>query len=96
VEYAREAASYLRGKGLRVVIDLGADKLGAKIRNARLMRYPYIAVIGDKEAMARTLSIRSRQEGELGAMPLPMFADKLATEATPPRLHKGSTEGPAR
>jgi threonyl-tRNA synthetase len=88
VEYAEDAASYLRGKGLRVVTDLGPDKLGAKIRNARLMRYPYIAVIGDKEAMARTLSVRSRQEGELGAIPLPAFAERLLAEATPPRLHK--------
>jgi len=46
------------------------------------MRYPYIAVIGDKEAMARTLSVRSRQEGELGALPLPMFAEKILAEAT--------------
>ncbi len=90
VEYAQEAASYLRGKGLRVVTDLGPDKLGAKIRNARLMRYPYIAVIGDKEAMARTLSIRSRQEGELGAIPLPSFAERLLAEATPPRLRQRS------
>ena len=52
------------------------------------MRYPYIAVIGDKEAMARTLSVRSRQEGELGAMPLPSFAERLLVEATPPRVHK--------
>jgi threonyl-tRNA synthetase len=88
VEYAEDAARYLRGKGLRVVTDLGADKLGAKIRNARLMSYPYIAVIGDKEAMARTLSVRSRQEGELGAIPLPSFAERLLVEATPPRLHK--------
>ncbi len=86
VDYAHEVASYLRGKGLRVVCDLGADKLGAKIRHARLMRYPYIAVIGDKEAMARTLSVRSRQDGELGALPLPMFAEQLLAEATPPRL----------
>jgi threonyl-tRNA synthetase len=93
VEYANEAAAYLRGKGLRVVCDLGADKLGAKIRNARLMRYPYIAVIGDKEAMARTLSVRSRQDGELGALPLPMFAEKLLAEATPPRLHKAQGQG---
>jgi threonyl-tRNA synthetase len=93
VEYASEAAAYLRGKGLRVVCDLGADKLGAKIRNARLMRYPYIAVIGDKEAMARTLSVRSRQDGELGALPLPMFAEKLLAEATPPRLHKAQGQG---
>ncbi len=94
VEYAREVASYLRSKGLRVVTDLGADKLGAKIRNARLMRYPYIAVIGDKEAMARTVSVRSRQGGELGAMPLPMLAEKLLEEATPPRIHTATDPKP--
>ena len=91
VDYANDAATYLRGKGLRVVSDLGADKLGAKIRNARLMRYPYIAVIGDKEAMARTLSIRSRQEGELGPVPLAAFADRLIAEAIPPRLKESSS-----
>jgi threonyl-tRNA synthetase len=84
--YAEEAASYLRGKGLRVVTDFGADKLGAKIRSARLMRYPYIAVIGDKETMARSVSVRSHKEGELGAMPLAAFAERLLTEATPPRI----------
>ena len=57
------------------------------------MRYPYIAVIGDKEAMARTLSVRSRQDGELGALPLPMFAEKLLAEATPPRLQKAQSQG---
>jgi threonyl-tRNA synthetase len=91
VDYANDAASYLRGKGLRVVTDLGADKLGAKIRTARLMRYPYIAVIGDKEATTRTLSIRSRQDGELGPIPLPAFADRLLAEAVPPRLKEASS-----
>jgi threonyl-tRNA synthetase len=52
------------------------------------MRYPYIAVIGDKEAMARTLSVRSRQEGELGPIPLPSFAERLLVEAMPPRLSR--------
>ena len=88
VAYAEEVAAVLRTKGLRVVTDLGADKLGAKIRNARLMRYPYIAVIGDKEAAARTLSIRSRQDGELGAIPLEAFSDKLLAEASPPRIQR--------
>jgi threonyl-tRNA synthetase len=91
VDYANDAASYLRGKKLRVVTDLGADKLGAKIRTARLMRYPYIAVIGDKEATSRTLSIRSRQDGELGPIPLPAFADRLLVEAVPPRLKEVSS-----
>jgi threonyl-tRNA synthetase len=93
IEYAKDATSYLRGKGIRVVADLGADKLGAKIRTARLMRYPYIAVIGDKEAMARTLSIRSRQEGELGPLPLGAFADRLLTESTPPRISPVARQG---
>jgi threonyl-tRNA synthetase len=91
LDYANDAASYLRSKGLRVVTDLGADKLGAKIRSARLMRYPYIAVIGDKEATTRTLSIRSRQEGELGPIPLPAFADRLLAEAVPPRLKEAGS-----
>ena len=69
-----------------MVSDLGADKLGAKIRNARLMRYPYIAVIGDKEVEGRTLSIRSRQEGELGPLALDAFADKLVAESIAPRI----------
>jgi threonyl-tRNA synthetase len=93
LEYARDAMSYLRGKGLRVVADLGADKLGAKIRSARLMRYPYIAVIGDKEAMARSLSIRSREQGELGPLPLAAFAERLLSEAIPPRISPAVREG---
>jgi threonyl-tRNA synthetase len=88
VAYAEEVAAYLRARDLRVVTDLGSDKLGAKIRNARLMRCPYIAVIGDKEVEARTLSIRSREKGELGAMPLAEFAEQLVKEAQPPQIAK--------
>jgi threonyl-tRNA synthetase len=55
------------------------------------MRYPYIAVIGDKEATTRTLSIRSRQEGELGPIPLAAFADRLLAEAVPPRLKEAAS-----
>jgi len=93
IDYAKDAMEHLRSKGIRVVADLGADKLGAKIRTARLMRYPYIAVIGDKEAMARTLSVRSRQEGELGPLPLAAFAERLLVEATPPRITPALREG---
>ena len=66
--------------------DFGADKLGAKIRNARLMRYPYIGVIGEKEATARAIAPRSREAGDLGALPLEAFADRLVEESTPPRI----------
>jgi threonyl-tRNA synthetase len=92
-EYADEVVAHLRGRGLRVNADLGADKLGAKIRNARLMRVPYIVVIGDKEAAERTVSPRSRDlDKNLEAMPLEAFADKLIAESQPPTLKKPRPE----
>ena len=46
-DYAEEAAAELRKQGFRVTFDLSRDRLGAKIRNGRLMRIPYIGVIGE-------------------------------------------------
>jgi threonyl-tRNA synthetase len=82
-EFAREAEAYLLSRGVRVIADLGADKLGAKIRNARMMRYPYLGILGDREAETRTVSPRSRELGELEAMSLQSFADRVLAEATP-------------
>jgi threonyl-tRNA synthetase len=65
-------------------VDLSADKLGAKVRNARLQRYPYLLVVGAKEAEAGTVGVRSRDKGELGAMPLEELAAKLLEEARAP------------
>ncbi len=62
-EYAHEVRAALAARGLRVTLDVGADKLGAKIRNARLMRIPTSVVVGDKEAEAGHVSPRSRDEG---------------------------------
>jgi threonyl-tRNA synthetase len=84
--YAQEAVTYLRGQGFRVTADLSADKLGAKIRNARLLRVPYILVVGDKEAQNRQVAPRSRDlNKDLGPMGLEEFAQKLAAEAQPPK-----------
>jgi threonyl-tRNA synthetase len=85
-EYAERVRQELAKRGLRVIIDAGADKLGAKIRNARMMRYPYLVVLGDDEATAGTVSPRSRDEGELGSMTIQAFAERLLAEAKPPRL----------
>jgi threonyl-tRNA synthetase len=85
-EYASRVQHELAARGLRVALDAGAEKLGAKIRNARLMRHPYIAVIGEEEATGGTLSPRSRDAGELGKMSVADFAAKLEQEARPPRL----------
>ena len=82
--YAREVAAHLTARGLRIEVDTSADKLGAKIRNARLTRVPYMCVVGAKEAEAKAVGVRSRDRGELGAMPLDQFADLVLTEAKLP------------
>jgi len=91
-EYAQEVVAYLRSKRLRVRADTGSDKLGAKIRAARLTRVPYVAVVGDKEAAERRVAPRSRDlNKDLGPMPLEEFAERLLAEAAPPRLRSTST-----
>ncbi len=64
--FANDAQRRMVDAGLRVDIDTSADKLGAKIRNARLQRYPYLCVVGPKEAESDSLGVRSRDRGELG------------------------------
>ena len=59
-EYARARQADLEARGLRIGVDAGADKLGAKIRNARIMRVPYIGVIGEKEVEGGSVAPRSR------------------------------------
>ncbi len=89
--YASEVQRLMAERGLRARADLSADKLGAKIRSARLLRVPYIAVIGDKEVENRQLSPRSRDLGQdLGATDLAAFIDKLAAESHTPRLRGGA------
>jgi threonyl-tRNA synthetase len=85
-EYAEQVRTDLASRGLRVVVDAGSDKLGAKIRNARLMRHPYIVVIGEEEAQAGTVSPRSREAGDLGSMSVQELASRLSEQARTPRL----------
>jgi threonyl-tRNA synthetase len=78
--YGRDVLARLKAKGFRVEADFSGDKLGAKIRSARSMRHPYMIVLGEKDAEGGTVSVRSRDKGELGAMPFDQFAAMLATE----------------
>ena len=61
-------------------IDTSAEKLGAKIREATLMKVPYQVVVGPRDEAAGQISVRSRAEGDLGAMTLDAFAARLANE----------------
>ncbi len=81
VDYATEIQQLLLQKDCRVVLDNSDDKIGAKIRHARLQRVPYMLIIGEREQQNRTVSVRSRDEGDIGAMPLDSFVDRIIREA---------------
>ncbi|MBV9949644.1 MAG: threonine--tRNA ligase [Myxococcales bacterium] len=83
-EFARRVVERLRARGLRVDLDLSSDKLGAKVRKARLLRYPYLLVVGPKEAETDSVGVRSRDAGELGAMKVDELAVRLLGESLPP------------
>jgi threonyl-tRNA synthetase len=82
-----EAAGILRKAGVRVTVDVSADKLGAKVRNARNMRIPYRAVIGEKEAESRGLAITQRDGNkELGPLPIDQVVAMILAESIAPSL----------
>lgn len=70
VDYAVQVEERLKKEGQRCEIDKRDEKVGYKIRNARLERVPYIVVIGEKEVEDKSVSVRKRDEGDLGKMPI--------------------------
>jgi threonyl-tRNA synthetase len=74
VAYAREVESKLKAQGLRVEVDERSERMNAKIRDAQLMKIPYMLVVGDKEAAANAVSVRLRSGEDLHAMPLDQFS----------------------
>jgi threonyl-tRNA synthetase len=89
-DYAEEVLKVLRAAGIRAIADTSADKLGAKIRNARTMRLPYLAVLGPREAEQRGVSLRSRDEDrDLGFVPLEGVIERIRQEGMPPSLRTG-------
>ena len=80
VPYAKEVAEKLEACGVRVELDDRNEKIGYKLREARNQRVNYICVIGEREAEAGTLTVRSSKAGELGEMPAEDFTQKLLEE----------------
>lgn len=78
--YAKGIADALKSEGLRVELDESAETLGKKIRNAKMQKIPYLLVIGDKEASAKTLSVEHRDSGSLGTMSVEDFLARAKDE----------------
>ena len=66
-DYAKQVKEKLEAVGMRVELDDRNEKVGYKIREARLQRVPYMLVMGDNEVQDGTVSVRSRDKGDLGA-----------------------------
>ena len=79
-EYAQKLQKELEEAGFRVECDLRNEKIGYKIREARLQRTPYMLVVGDQEAESGTISVRHRAGGDLGSMGLESFVEKMRQE----------------
>ena len=79
-EYAKKVASALKDAELRVLCDLGPEKMGYKIRQAQMQRVPYMLVVGGREEESGTISVRHRTLGDLGSLGLQDFVAKATEE----------------
>ena len=80
LEYTKKIAEKMQSFGIRVETDDRYEKIGYKIRQAQLQKIPYMLIIGDKEMADGTVSVRSRKNGDMGAVPADEFIDKLVLE----------------
>ncbi|MCH7811758.1 MAG: threonine--tRNA ligase, partial [Chloroflexi bacterium] len=81
-EYAHQVAENLRAEGLRVEVDDRGERMQAKIRDAQMLKVPYMLVVGDREQEAKAVAVRQRDGSNLGALPLFQLIDRLKDEVT--------------
>ena len=80
VEYCEAIANRLTNLGVRCEVDKRNETIGYKLRNAQLEKLPYMIVVGAKEVESNTIAVRSRKEGEKGAMSPDQFISELLLE----------------
>lgn len=75
-----EITEELKRSGIHAEADVRNEKVGFKIREAQLEKVPYMLIIGDKEAENGTVAVRSRKDGDIGAMSFDEFKQKILVE----------------
>ncbi len=80
LSYAKQIEEKLKKADIRAELDDRNEKIGYKIREAQLKRIPYMLIVGEKEEQAKTVSVRSRSEGDLGSCSPDDFIKKLEKE----------------
>jgi threonyl-tRNA synthetase len=79
-QYAREVWQICRAANLRAEVDDSDERIGAKIRQATMMKIPYILVVGEQEAAEKTVNVRTREGKQYGTFAMPEFLAACATE----------------
>ncbi len=79
-KYAKNVLNLLDNSDIRATIDLRNEKVGRKIRDAEVMKVPYMIIIGEKEADNGTISVRKHKEGDLGSFTINEFVDYMQKE----------------
>ena len=79
-KYAEKVLNFLNNSDLRAQIDNRSEKTGKKIRDAELNRIPYMLIVGEKEELENTVSVRKQGEGDKGVMQLQEFIDFMNSE----------------
>jgi threonyl-tRNA synthetase len=79
-EYAAGVAEQLRDAGFRVEVDARSERVGKKIAEAEVSKSPYMLIMGKRDVEAGAVSVRKRGEGDLGAVPIADFIDRLKAE----------------
>ena len=80
LDYAYSVKDELEELDVRVEVDARQEKVGYKIREAQVQQIPYMLIVGDDEVEAETVSVRDRREGDLGAVDVEEFKEKISTE----------------
>lgn len=88
LDYAVKVADKLKENGIRVETDGRSEKIGYKIREARLKKVPYMIVVGQKEEEENVISVRSRFKGDEGQMQLDTFIDDICREIRTKEIKK--------
>jgi threonyl-tRNA synthetase len=75
-EYGESVRARCAAAGLRAELDDRSEKIGAKIRDAQLLKVPFMLVLGDREAADKTVAVRTRRGGDEGAIPIEAFLER--------------------
>jgi threonyl-tRNA synthetase len=79
-EYAQKVASQLKEKNIRVIVKNESETVGKKIREGENQKIPYLLVVGDKEISVDSVAVRQRSKGDLGAVKIDEFIEKIEKE----------------